>query len=204
MKKKISICLALVLALACVACGDDKEQTATTAPDTATEAPAEVTEEPVEEPEETAEAEEPETEPEEETTEEAASYDVDELAALFKSFTGIRGTAGDSLKMCVVADSCLAYAQEKELYLASEADKEGLKSAVQEAFGRLKKKQQKEFQKNINEDAMPMITDSFQDPTAYAGEFEDSGLGEAWNAKLDDPHIQDDWAVLWEALFDVL
>ena len=198
--------MALILALSCTACGEDTEPAVTTAPAAATEAPAEATEEPAA-PEETAEAEaeEPTAEPEE-TEEETAdvSFDVDELAALFESFTGIRGTAGGSLKMCVVADSCLSYAQEKELYSLDDMSKEELKTAVKEAFGRLTKKRQKEFRKNISEDVMPMITDSFQQPDVYEGEFEDCGLKETWNKKLEDPHIQDDWAVLWEALNEVL
>ena len=209
MKKKLGVGLALLLALALTACGEENA-TATDAPAAVTEAPAEeTTGEPTAEPEETLPTEEPEADPEEETQDETEdeatiSFDVEELTSLFQSFTGLRGTAGFSLKVCIVADSCLSYAQEKELYSLDDTSKGELASSVKEAFGNLKKKQQKEFRKTISEDVMPMITDSFQDAGVYKDSFEDSGLWDSWDELLQDPHIKDDWAVLWEALSEVL
>ena len=128
---------------------------------------------------------------------------AEDIKPLLEACIGIRDTSGYYLKCAKAADTLLSYAVENNLANQIDLSIQSFNAAFEHAYSELNFDQQKELYNNLTEDIMPMIMDSFQDPTVYKSDFKDAGVYDSMKKNLKDLDARGSWSVIWEAYYSV-
>ena len=125
-------------------------------------------------------------------------FEAKDIKVLLDACIGIKESSGYFAKCAKAADTLLAFAVENNLANQIDLSIQSFNAAFEQAYNELSFDQQKELYINLTEDIMPMIMDSFQDPDAYKGDFEDAGVYKSIKKNLKDPDARASWTVIWE------
>lgn len=129
----------------------------------------------------------------------AVVYDPAEISKLLELCVGIEGTAGHTLKYAVAADTLLAYAVDNNLGEQIDLSMQNFDNAFKVAFDKLSDAQKEELDYNMTEEIMPMINDSFEDPSVYENDFKDAGVDKRFKKNLKTDGAKGSWSVIWQA-----